>query len=68
VLLGRFERTKSWLVERGTKIECMLRAGHQYLEDITALLWKNEQQSAMCDVQSCNRHNSEFDVQELPIA
>nr|XP_007134899.1 hypothetical protein PHAVU_010G085200g [Phaseolus vulgaris]ESW06893.1 hypothetical protein PHAVU_010G085200g [Phaseolus vulgaris] len=64
----KFERTKSWLVERGTKIECMLRAGHQYLEDITALLRKNEQQSAMCHVQSCNRHNSEFDVQELPIA
>ena len=63
-----FERTKSWFVERGTKIECMLQAGHQYPEDITALLRKNEQQLAMCHVQSYNRQNSEFDVQELSTA
>jgi len=63
-----FERTKSWFVERGTKIECMLRASHQYPEDITALLRKNEQQSAMCHVQSYNRQNPEFDVQELSTA
>ena len=37
-----FERTKDWFVERGTKAECMLRAGHLYPEDITAQLHKNE--------------------------
>ena len=30
----KFERTKKWFVELGTKIECILRAGHQYPKDI----------------------------------
>lgn len=38
-----FKRTKTWFVERGTKTECLLRADHRYLEDIYALLIKNEQ-------------------------
>ena len=61
-----FERTKDWFVERGTKAKCMLRAGHLYSEDITAQLYKNEQQSAMYIVQRCDRQNSEFEVQEIP--
>jgi len=48
-------------MERGTKIECMLRAGYQYPEDIYALLRKNEQQYVMCH--DC--HNSVFDFREI---
>ena len=44
----------------------MLRVGHQYLEDITALLRKNEQ-FVMCHVESYNRQNSRLDLQELSI-
>ena len=61
-----FERTKDWFVERGTKAECMLWAGHLYPKDITAQLCKNEQQSAMCIVHRYDRQNSEFEVQEIP--
>jgi len=57
-----FERTKDWFIEQDTKAECMLRAGHLYPEDITALLRKNEQQSAMCIVQRYDIQNSEFEV------
>jgi len=46
-----FERTNVWFVERATKIQCMLRAKHQFPKDIVALLQKNEAQSAMCHVQ-----------------
>jgi len=46
----------------------MLQVDHQYPKDITALLRKKEQQSALCHVQSYNRQNSKFDVQELSIA
>jgi len=45
-----FEITNAWFVERATEIQCMLRAEHQFPEDIVALLRKNEAQSDMCHV------------------
>nr|XP_007136176.1 hypothetical protein PHAVU_009G024500g [Phaseolus vulgaris]ESW08170.1 hypothetical protein PHAVU_009G024500g [Phaseolus vulgaris] len=60
-----FEKTKTWFVERVFKIDTMLRACHYYSEDITTLLRKNQQHSAMCFVERFNAKNSEFDVQEL---
>nr|XP_007146122.1 hypothetical protein PHAVU_006G014300g [Phaseolus vulgaris]ESW18116.1 hypothetical protein PHAVU_006G014300g [Phaseolus vulgaris] len=61
-----FERTKSWFVERGTKIRCMLRVGHQYPEDIIALLRENEQQSAILNDWWC--YCGEFQALQFPCA
>jgi len=33
-----FERTNVWFVEQATKIQCMLRAEHQFPEDIVTPL------------------------------
>jgi len=55
-----FETIKDWFVQRGTKADRMLRAGHIYLEDIIAILQKNEQQSVMCHVERYDRQDSEF--------
>jgi len=60
-----FETIKDWFVQRGIKADCMLRAGHIYPEDITAILRKNEQQSVMCHVERYDSQNSEFDVKEM---
>jgi len=43
----------------------MLRVGHQYSKDVTALLQQNHQKSAYCHVQRHDRDNSEFEVQEI---
>ena len=43
----------------------MLRVSHYYLEDITTLFRKNQQDSTMCFVEMFNVENSKFDVQEL---
>jgi len=53
-----FKRAKSWFVEWGTKTACMLRASHQYPEDIIVLLRKNQQQYVMCHIQRYNRGSS----------
>jgi len=45
----------------------MLRAKHQFLEDIVVLLRKNEAQSAMYHVQRYDRENSVFDVEDMLI-
>jgi len=60
-----FQNINIWFVERGLKAHSMLRAGHQYLEDDTALLQQNHQKSAYCYVQRYDRDNSEFEVQEI---
>jgi len=60
-----FEKIKTWFVEQDFKINIMLRAGHYYPKDITTLLRKNQQDSAMCFVERFNADNYEFDVQEL---
>ena len=60
-----FEKTKTWFIERVFKIDTMLRTSHYYSEDITTLLRKNQQDSAMCFVERFNVKNYEFDVQEL---
>ncbi|XP_068498053.1 uncharacterized protein [Phaseolus vulgaris] len=60
-----FERTNAWFVEQATKMQCMLRAEHEFPDDIVALLRKNEAQSAMCHVQRYDRENSVFDVQDM---
>jgi len=60
-----FQNINVWFVERGLKADSMLRAGHQYLEDVTALLQQNHQKSAYCHVQCYDRDNSEFEVQEI---
>jgi len=36
-----FQNINAWFVERGLKAYSMLRAGHQYLEDVIALLQQN---------------------------
>jgi len=43
----------------------MIAGGHQFPEDIAASLRKNQQQSAMCHVQTFSQDNTEFDVQEI---
>jgi len=60
-----FEKTKTWFVVRAFKIDSMLRTGHYYPKDITSLLRKNQQDSAMCFVERSNVENSELDIQEL---
>jgi len=60
-----FEIIKDWFVQRATKADFMIRAGHIYPEDIITILRKNEQQSVMCHVQRYDRQNSEFDVKEM---
>jgi len=54
-----------WFVDRGLKVDSMLRAGHQYPEDVTALLQQNHHKSAYCHVQHYDRDHSEFEVQEI---
>jgi len=60
-----FQNINAWFVERGLKADSMLRAGHQYPEDVTTLLQQNQQKSAYCHVQRYDRDNSEFEVQEI---
>jgi len=60
-----FQNINVWFVERGLKADSMLRAGHQYPEDVTALQQQNHQKSAYCHVQRYDRDNSEFEVQEI---
>ena len=60
-----FEKTKTWFVERAFKINIMLLVGCYYPEDITTLLRKNQQDSAICFVERFNAKISEFHVQEL---
>jgi len=45
-----FQNINAWFVECGLKVDSMLRAGHQYPEDVTALLQQNHQKSAYCHV------------------
>ena len=52
-------------MERDFNIDIMLHTGHYYLEDITILLRKNQQDSTMCFVERFNGDNFEFVVQEL---
>jgi len=42
----------------------MLRVGY-HLEDINALLRKDQQQSTMCHVHQYDQHIFEFEVQEI---
>jgi len=60
-----FQNINAWFVERDLKADSMLRANHQYPEDVTALLQQNQQKSAYCHVQRYDRDNSEFEVQEI---
>lgn len=55
LIRATFERTASWFVERGMKAYLMLQGGHQYLENITAIIRKNQQQARMCKVRKCSR-------------
>ena len=66
IVKSTFQKINSWFVERGMRTDSMLRAGHQYLKDITNLLQKNQQASTFCHVEHYNRQNSEFDVQGIP--
>jgi len=59
------KKQKHGLLNESSKIDTMLRACHYYLEDITTLLRKNQQDSSVCFVERFNAKNSEFDVQEL---
>jgi len=59
-----FGRTKSWFVGRSINTVCILLAEHQYPEDITTLLERNEQCSTMCHVYCYNWENFEFNVQK----
>jgi len=68
IVKSTFQKVNSWFVERGMMTDSMLRPGHQYPEDITNLLQKNQQASAFCHVERYNRKNSEFDVQEITTA
>ena len=43
-----FEKTKTWFVEQAFKIDIMLRASHYYLENITTLFRKNQQDLWLC--------------------
>lgn len=43
----------------------MLQEGHQYPEEISDVIWNNQQQSTFCRVHCYDRENSEFDVQEI---
>jgi len=45
-----FQNINVWFVERGLKVDSMLRIGHQYPEDIIALLQQNHQKSTYCHV------------------
>jgi len=60
-----FQRKNSRFVERGTKATYMIAGGNQFPEDIATSLRKNQQQSAMCHVQTFSQDNTEFDVQEI---
>ena len=42
IVKSTFQKINSWFVEGGMKTNSMLRAGHQYPEDITNLLQKNQ--------------------------
>lgn len=55
----------SWFVERGLKVESMLRVAHQYPKDIIVVLQKNQQQLAFYHDHYYDRENYEFDVQEI---
>jgi len=50
LIKATFERTATWFVERGVKADSMLRAGHQYPEEINTIIRKNQQQAGMCQV------------------
>ena len=65
LIKATFERTATWFVERGVKADSMLRAGHQYTEEINAIIRKNQQQAGMCQVRRYSRENNEFQVQEM---
>ena len=62
LIKATFERTATWLVERGIKADSMLRSGHQYPEEINAIIRKNQQQAGMCQVRRYLRENNEFEV------
>jgi len=51
LLKKTFENTNAWFIEQGSKVDSMLRACHQYLEDVTALLQQNHQKFAYCHIQ-----------------
>ena len=40
LIKATFERTATWFVERGVKADSMLRADHQYIEEINAIIRK----------------------------
>jgi len=65
LLKTTFQNTNAWFVECGMKANFMLRAGHQYSEDVTALLQQNHQIFAYCHVECYDRDNSKFKVQEI---
>jgi len=65
LIKATFERTATWFVERGVKTDSMLRAGHQYPEEINTIIRKNQQQAGMCQVRRYSRDNNEFQVQEM---
>jgi len=54
-------------MEQGKNIECLLRAGHRYPEDIYALLRKNEQQSDMCHVQGITGRIQSSMISRFPL-
>jgi len=60
-----FQNINAWFVERGLKVDFILRVGHQYPEDATTLLQQNHQKSAYCHVQRYDQDNYEFEVQEI---
>jgi len=59
-----FKITKTWFVERGFKIDIMLRRS-LLSRSYHNLNRKIQQDSAMCFVGRFNANNSKFDVQEL---
>jgi len=65
LIKATFESTTTWFVERRVKSDSMLQAGHQYPEEINAIIRKNQQQAGMCQVRRYSRENNEFQVQEM---
>nr|XP_007149505.1 hypothetical protein PHAVU_005G075900g [Phaseolus vulgaris]ESW21499.1 hypothetical protein PHAVU_005G075900g [Phaseolus vulgaris] len=59
-----FEKIKTWFVERVFKIDTMLRACHNYSEDITTLLRKNQQHSTILNDWWCD--SGHFQALRLP--
>ena len=55
LIKATFEMTATWFVESGVKADSMLRACHQYTEEINAIIRKNQQQTGMCQVRRYSR-------------